>query len=522
VKVLKIAIIAALFVLSQFCSQRTGYKVYSDVKLHPTSRKGSFASRQTIEGLLYEIWTSGFIRKNDLTKQEILNNAYGVFRKAPKTLSEPDGRAYYQKRKAKKDLLMLNASLFGHLEPVPKQPHMDKVRVKKLDEGIRATLVHELFHDFWHNILDERKRFLFTDAAEIFFIELMLAKTESQKQQVLDNIGTGHLAASDFESFEVLLEIQDIYSPEKVGTELFSILAGRAYSGESMIPKQFRKYYAALVSDEGLNQCRHLISPDSNRNEKSHRTKNFKDPDAIKKSFGVHPELITTRDKNGFSPLHYAAYAGNKDLVRFLMAKGADIESTATSCAWTPFFLAVFQGRLEIAQTLIDSGVPVDTKDRRGRSALHIAAHCGHLELIRYLLEHGAGIHAKDAAGMIPLHMAALCGRQDTASFLIAMGASAKSKDYSGQTPLHLASFCGNKKLVELLIAKGAAIDERDHMGETALHIAAFCGHQEVVELLMERRAELDIKNFRGKIPLEIASRAGHEKIASILRRAVY
>jgi len=517
----KLMKIIFLFLLSLSFCQKADYKLFSDVKLHPTSRKGSFASKQTIEGLLYEIWDSGFIRKNNLTQQEILNNAYGVFRKAPKTLSEPEGRAYYHQRDGQKDLLMLNTSLFGHLEPAPKPPHMDKVNIKRLDRRIRATLVHELFHDFWHNILDERKRYLFTSEGEIFFIELMLSKTELEKQQLLSEIGIGQNEAFDFESFEVLLEIKDIYNFEKLGTELFSTMAGRAFSGKTIIPKQFKKYYSFLLSDEVLNTDHFFSSQDSGQKRKNRRPENPRYLSEIKKSLEEHPDSINAKDKNGFTLLHHATYSGNKDIAQFLIDRGADTRAKVTSYAWTPFFLASLQGYLEISEAFIKkTGMQLDDKDRRGRSLIHLAAQEGHRDLVELLLQHGARIHSEDAAGMTPLHMAALCGRQDTTSFLISKGANTKSKDFAGQTPIHLASFGGDENLAELLISKGAEIDARDNKGETALHIASFCGHEQVVELLIRCGAELDVQNIHGDIPEELAALAGQEKIVNMLRGA--
>lgn len=511
-----------LLLLALYSCQKANQKLYSDIQLSPTHRKGSFASKKTIEGLLYEIWNSGFIRKNDLTKGEILNNAYGVFRKAPKTLSDQEGRAYYHKREGKKDLLMLNAGLFGHLEPAPKLPHLKKVRIKRLDKGIRATLVHELFHDFWHNILDSRKKYLFASEVEIFFIELMLSKTEQDKLRFLDKSGLDTQDAVDFESFGVLLEIHDIYIPEKFGTELYAILASRAYTGESIIPKQLGKYYSVLVSDEALDTDRFISSADSGQKGINHQTEIPGHLATIKKAVEDRPEILKANDRYGFTLLHQAAFSGNLDVVRFLIAKGADTEAKAFPYAWTPVFLASLKGHPGIAEELIKSGVRIDAKDRRGRSPLHLAAQKGHKELVELLLRHGMDIISKDAVGMTPLHMAALCGRLDTAAFLIAKGANTKAKDFAGQTPLHQASFGGDKNTVELLIAEGAEVDERDNKGETALHLAAFCGHEKIVGLLIERGAEPRIENIHGETPLDIASLAGHEKIVDILRRAAY
>ena len=37
--------------------------------------------------------------------------------------------------------------------------------------------------------------------------------------------------------------------------------------------------------------------------------------------------LVTAKDKNGWTPLHEAVRAGDPDIVRFLIEKGADINS---------------------------------------------------------------------------------------------------------------------------------------------------------------------------------------------------
>jgi ankyrin repeat protein len=515
--------VAIIFlVLSSSYCQRTGYKLYPDVQLQPTSRKASFASKQTIEGLLYEIWESGFIRKNVLTKREILNNAYGIFQKAPKTMSDPEGRAFYQPRDGEKDLLMLNAKLFAHVEPAPKPPHPDKVSIKRLDRRIRATLVHELFHDFWHNILDERKRFLFAREVEIFFIELKLAKTEQQKRHLLDKMGIGQLENLDFESFEVLLEIQDIYSRDKLGTELYSTLAGRAYAGRTIIPEQFQKYYSFVVSDEFLAQGQTLSPARSGKREEISKVKKGEDLAELKISLDENPGLINSADTNGFTLLHHAAYSGNMDAVQFLVGKGADMNVRATACAWTPLFLASHMGHREIVTWFIENGAYAVGKDAKGRSLLHIAAQGGNKEIVELLLQQGARIGTEDAAGMTPLHMAALHGQQDTASFLIAKGADTKTKDSAGQIPFHLAAFCGNKNLAALLIAAGVELDDRDNNGESALHIASLCGQEHIVELLIAHGAKRDAQNKHGEIPEDLAAFAGHERIVAMLRGGAY
>jgi ankyrin repeat protein len=510
--------IIPLLLLSLFSCKNSGYKLYSDVNLHPTSRRGSIASKQTIEGLLYEIWESGFIRKNELTQQEILNNAYGIFRRAPKAMSDPDGRAIYQRRAGTKDLLLLSSRLFGHLEPAPKPPQLDNVRVKRLDKRIRATLVHELFHDFWHNLLDKRKKLLFSRETELFFMELLLAKTEKEKRQFLRNLGSVQLDDMAFDSFAVLLEILGLYRIEKWGPELFATLAGRAYSGKTIIPESLRKYYSFLISDSVLYRNRILDPSRAELKEKIQTGLYTDNLEELKLSLEENPALVSRVDRNGFVPLHHATYANNLDAIQLLIESGADITAKESNCAWTPLLLATHIGQMEIVQWLIDQGAGINRKDAKGRSLIHIAAQRGQEELMEMFLRHGGEIQAKDDAGMTPLHLAAFNGRHNAVSFLISRGASTTSKDFAGQTPLHLAAFAGAKKSIERLIAQGVDIDQRDNREETALHIAVLCGNEKSVELLIAAGADRDIQNIRGENPEALASKAGYEKIAEMLR----
>jgi len=251
---IKTAILLALAVSS--C--RTADSIlYSDISLDPMARRGSTASQETIEGLLFEIWDSGFFQKNDLVKEEILNNVYGVFRKPRTTLSEPGGRAYFQSRGGQKDLLMLNARLFKHIEPTPKPAHMKKIVVRRLDDNIRSTIVHELFHDFWNNLLDEKRRQLFTREAEMFFIELLPAEAAEDVTHLLDDFRYQRPEEALTKFFEVLHELREIYGHEKaIRTELYATLAGLAYSGVTIIPESLKKYYVGILSDETLNANR--------------------------------------------------------------------------------------------------------------------------------------------------------------------------------------------------------------------------------------------------------------------------
>jgi hypothetical protein len=205
----------------------------------------------TIESLLAQVWTSGFLRKNELIEKEILNNNYGVFHGDSESSSLEMHRARYIKMHGQKDKVMLSTSLFSHFVL-----SSNKMTVHKtLDRRIKATLLHELFHDFWHNILDERKKFLFSIEAEIFFLEAMMAEKKQDKVMFLRNVGLNEPSTDDFKPYDELQDLKVNYTDQKFfGSELYSIIADRAFSGRMIIPKQLRKFYYGILSESALNK----------------------------------------------------------------------------------------------------------------------------------------------------------------------------------------------------------------------------------------------------------------------------
>jgi len=56
------------------------------------------------------------LNKNELNREEILNNQYGIFGKYSELSSLTKGRACYIKKKGCEDKVMLGTYLFGHFE----------------------------------------------------------------------------------------------------------------------------------------------------------------------------------------------------------------------------------------------------------------------------------------------------------------------------------------------------------------------------------------------------------------------
>jgi len=251
VKGIKLLVIPAL-IMSAFSGCKSfQMEVYQNVNIDSEKAHLSAANKATVEALLAEIWNTGFFNDNLLSREEILNNRYGIFGPKSSVARVTRGRACFIKEQGFGDMIMLNRKLFPHMEINASGERITLTR----DPKIKATLVHELFHDFWHNILDLQKRFLFASETEILFRELLMARTHEDRLQFLKRMGFTHPQDRDFQPFAELKVVKKNYTNDKFfGTELYSIIADRTFSGKMIIPKQLRKFYRGIISDAVLNK----------------------------------------------------------------------------------------------------------------------------------------------------------------------------------------------------------------------------------------------------------------------------
>jgi ankyrin repeat protein len=113
---------------------------------------------------------------------------------------------------------------------------------------------------------------------------------------------------------------------------------------------------------------------------------------------------LSTLDKWGWTALHRAVWNGHKEVVRYLLAKGADVNAHEVHYGETPLHMAVWDAYKEIAELLVANGANVDAKDKRwGWQPLHIAARRGHQGVVELLIARGADVNARTDDNYTPL-----------------------------------------------------------------------------------------------------------------------
>lgn len=82
---------------------------------------------------------------------------------------------------------------------------------------------------------------------------------------------------------------------------------------------------------------------------------------------------INVPDSDGVAILHHAAYAGNTDVGELLLnVPGIDVNS-AQDQGWTPLHWAAFGGEKEFVQLLLRYNIDVSLVDNEGRTAIDVA-----------------------------------------------------------------------------------------------------------------------------------------------------
>ncbi|MEZ4861330.1 MAG: ankyrin repeat domain-containing protein [Caldilineaceae bacterium] len=208
-----------------------------------------------------------------------------------------------------------------------------------------------------------------------------------------------------------------------------------------------------------------------------------------------------------------AAYLGDLDAVQKLLDLApalADAHDPGCDVAQvTPLLHAAFAGQIEVARLLLQRGATVGANSVR---LVRATANRGDEALTDLLLEHGAN-PATIGAGSWVMDPA-------IAAKLVARGANV-NQEPGAWVGLCCTGNSGHKENVALaraMLRCGADVAAR-YKGRTALHCAAKAGFVKVVAALIEYGGDVNALNDRGQTPLDEVEEAGKSIDRAPVRR---
>ncbi|THX14501.1 ankyrin [Aureobasidium pullulans] len=229
---------------------------------------------------------------------------------------------------------------------------------------------------------------------------------------------------------------------------------------------------------------------------------------------------VNRRSRFGKAPLIAASRAGDENICRLLLDKGAVINLQANDND-TALTAASECGKLSVVQTLLKHGADTEIVGRLGGNALLAAAVCREgqwAEIIKLLARAGANLDAQDAVKDTALHMAAQAGELDMVRFLVMKKAKVSIQNIAGKTALDFACAGNQTKIIEYLLKNGATC-EPDTSGRTELHEAIDGGCDvDILKLFVSKGVDVNAKDNAGiKGALHLAARRGEHAIMQVL-----
>jgi ankyrin repeat protein len=294
------------------------------------------------------------------------------------------------------------------------------------------------------------------------------------------------------------------------------------------------------------------------------------DVTVVRRLLESEPELTSARTPAGETALHVAAQFNRPQIVKLLMARGADPGAKYGSSAHNALSWAVTSGSVDAAEALMRGGAKPDLfcaaglgaldavksffdENRHVRpgasqagssrfsakgqrlpapptepreivaDALYIASRHGRFTVVRFLLKHDLDVDFRAFLGGTPLHWAYFGGSRPVVTALLEAGADPTLRDAEfhcrpAAFGICVAASWGIVPVVKrVLRLDPSLVNVRDGRG-TPLHEAARTGAAPIVRILLKAGAAPTARDANGQTPLDLAKSHQHDEVVDLLR----
>jgi cytohesin len=229
----------------------------------------------------------------------------------------------------------------------------------------------------------------------------------------------------------------------------------------------------------------------------------------------LQKKITTASDEQTGKKLLEAAKYGDVDIIRKLIAKGADIE-VRDEQGFTPLFLAAINGKAEAARVLIEAKAGIDRVEKYNNTPLCYAAMNNHPEVAEILINAGANINVQNIIGDTPLILALKKNAKQVATTLLRNNANPDITNKYNVDAMSLVSK-KDKDMQDLILSKSKKLSTRNSDGETPLIKAAWEDDTNKVQALLNLGSDPNAADSRGLTALYWSFRYDNEKMFDLL-----
>lgn len=224
------------------------------------------------------------------------------------------------------------------------------------------------------------------------------------------------------------------------------------------------------------------------------------------------------RGVRGSGALHVAVESDNPEVVRALLEAGAMIEGENED-GMTAMQKAVQLGYAAAVEVLGEAGAEYRYWPRGGNkieSLLQVAVANGYPKIVKTLVKLGADPNM-GSGPVSPLFIAAVASNYEMMSTLLSCGVDFTVLNDFGHTALNEAASSLNTGAVQALLEAGADPNQVDGNGATPLRVAVGSGNLPTMELLLDAGAKIDAVEKNSATALNWACRLAAPEVVQLL-----
>jgi len=205
----------------------------------------------------------------------------------------------------------------------------------------------------------------------------------------------------------------------------------------------------------------------------------------------------TFKNKDGFNTIQFSCFH-NLNIVTFAMIEETKLRTDKQTIqnwineksvqGYTPIHYASYRGNIEIIKYLVEYGADINVVNKKGLNVMHLASQGDRPNSLVYFKEyHNINIELRDGLGSTALHWATYTSSNSSLQFLLSFeGINVNAQDVEGYTPLHLSVMAKKPSIIKKLLQYNADRTIKDKKGRNPYDLANDKKETEIAQILMD------------------------------------